>query len=483
MKKIALFFLSFLVFGCTNFLQIEPLQEVSIKQQLGNLTGVQQALNGAYKSTEDIVSDFSFLYPDVVAGNIRFTPTPSGSNTGVISIASDVDTSYSFTNTPLITNFSSTYANCYKAINNLNLILQYSSDLPDASVSEKNQIKAECLAMRGFLHFYLLQMYAQTYNYSANGSHLGIVYVTQTLQGGVDFPARKSVAECYNLIVSDLQNALPLFTGTSALSGPAYSMFNIISTKAFLSKVALQKQDYSLAVSLANDVIATSGISLLTASNYVSEWDKPSLPVSEVIFEMTAPVNSSGIVSSSVSSFYKYAAASNYGRYACSNDLYNLFDAQDIRRNCFKNQPLQVKIDATNFQTQTFYFTRKHQDNPGTIVLRLSEIYLIKAEALARLGNSSEALTTLNIIHQRANLPAFTSSVNILEEIFIERRKELCFESNFLYDTARFNKNIIRNLDCISILCNLNYPNFKFILPIPQQSISVNSNMIQNEGY
>ena len=110
-------------------------------------------------------------------------------------------------------------------------------------------------------------------------------------------------------------------------------------------------------------------------------------------------------------------------------------------------------------------------------------MYLIRAEAHARLENSSNALSDLNTIRNRANTASITSTSNLLEEIFLERRRELAFEGQLFFDYARFNKNVERNLGCIATTCNLNYPNLKFVLPIPQNSINVNTNNTQNEGY
>ena len=130
-----------------------------------------------------------------------------------------------------------------------------------------------------------------------------------------------------------------------------------------------------------------------------------------------------------------------------------------------------------------YYFTKKFQDDAGTLYLRLSEMYLIRAEANARLNNNNLALNDLNIIRERANTAILNNTNNILENIFLERRKELAFERHLLFDIARYQKDIERNSDCIAIVCNLKYPSSFYILPIPFSSISLNQNIKQNEGY
>lgn len=492
-KYLILSFVFFTILSCSDFLDIEPQQETSISEQFSSISGARIALAGAYYKAEDSQSSTFFIYPDLLGGNITFTPVQQGSNVGIITNRGLLLNSYNFNDTAIGSNFGSYYINAYNVLNNINNILTFTDGLPDATVAQKNQIKAEALALRAFMHYNLLQLYGQTYNFTSNANHKGIVYADKLFKGGIDFPARLSVAACYDLMVKDLQTAISLFTPTQALPGPKYSYFNTITTKAILARVALQKNDWLLATNTADDVIATAGTTLLTASNYVSEWEKPNLPVSEILFELSAPVaNNSQLLSSTVAAYYGivYSSAgnppvstvNNYSTYCASQDLLDLFANNDIRKNAFITQSLRVKVD-NGFVNRNFSFTKKHQDNAGTIVCRLSEMYLIKAEANARLNNTSAALSNLNIIRNRANLPSIISTTNLLDEIFMERRRELCFETSLLFDIARFNKNVVRTNDCISNLCNLTFPNNRFVLPIPRPSIDLNTNMIQNEGY
>ena len=487
MKKIFFIALLFSFTNCSkDFLDIQPREDISITEQFATLTGVKQALNGCYYKTEGLISDTYFLYPDLMGGNVSFAPIQFGSNTGIINVPLKVLGFYSFNDVANSAAFQGFYINAYEILNNANNILKYVDNLADASVAQKAQISAEAYALRGFVHFQLVQLFGQTYNFTSDGSHKGVVYADRTFVGGVDFPARKTVAQTYDLIVSDLQQALAKFTTNQALAGPSYSYFNTISTKSILAKVALQKRDWNLAKTLSNEVISGSGIALMSNSNYVSQWEKPTLPVDEVILEFSAPFDSDAIIGSSVSQYYNFTqtvSGTTYGNYVASDDLYLLFDATDVRRNCFLNPSLPVKISATAFQNRVFRFTKKFQDKPGTLALRLSEMYLIAAEAEARLGNTTEALSKLNVIRQRAGISSIVATPNLLDAILLERRKELCFEGSYFFDLARFNKNVERNLGCIASFCNLNYPNNKFVLPIPQETINVNQNMIQNEGY
>jgi len=148
----------------------------------------------------------------------------------------------------------------------------------------------------------------------------------------------------------------------------------------------------------------------------------------------------------------------------------------------FLEVPLPTIINNIE-QDLPYYFTKKFQGNAGTSFIRLSEMYLIRAEANARLANMTNALTDLNTIRERSNLLPLEITANVLESIFLERRRELAFEGHLLFDIARYKKDVNRNLGCIANTCNLSYPSNYFILPIPASSTDLNENIQQNEGY
>ena len=74
-------------------------------------------------------------------------------------------------------------------------------------------------------------------------------------------------------------------------------------------------------------------------------------------------------------------------------------------------------------------------------------------------------------------------TANLEDALLLERRKELCFESHYFFDLSRRQKDIVRNDGCISQTCTLRYPSPKYILPIPQANIDLNTNLKQNESY
>jgi len=124
----------------------------------------------------------------------------------------------------------------------------------------------------------------------------------------------------------------------------------------------------------------------------------------------------------------------------------------------------------------------KGEDN--TPIIRLAEIYLIRAESRARNG-SAGAVDDLMAIRKRAwpDAPDVTATGDdLIEEIIKERRIELAFEGHRLWDLMRLKRDVVRT-DCSAPICLISYPNERFILPIPAQEIDANPNMTQNDGY
>jgi len=125
-------------------------------------------------------------------------------------------------------------------------------------------------------------------------------------------------------------------------------------------------------------------------------------------------------------------------------------------------------------------------------IVRLSEVYLIAAEASYQTGNIAGALSYLNqVATKRDN--AFTGYISVgtqvLEDILTERRKELAFEGHRYWDLARNGRDVVR------VNTNTNYPgnvpltiakdNFRRLLPLPQGELDANTNIKsqQNAGY
>ena len=471
--------------SCSDFLEQEPGTQTSINEQLEKKDGVLTALNGIYYDLRAIhMSNTFVVYSDVQGGNLKFSPTYSDNNdrNGIITIPDDIKGFYAFNDQALDSDLASLYGNSYKIINEANLIIEFVDALKDATEAEKKQIKAEALTTRAYMHFLLSEFYSQNYSFTADASHLGIVYNTKSITNGLQYASRETVANTYTYIVKDLTEAVNLYSDNVLLNGPAYGYFNKNNTKALLSRVYLSKNDWQKAYDTADDVISNSGVSLIESANYITQWEQPDLPVSEILMEFTISRDEETGTGTSLAAFFGYTDPKTFQKYVASQDLIDLYEASDIRKQLFLVQPLTTQVNLQPVQLN-YYFTKKFQGNPGYVVFRLSEQYLIRAEAALKLNNTAQAKKDINTIRARANASAVKDSENLADAVFLERRKELCFEGHLFFDIARNHKDISRNDGCLSTSCSLTYPSPKFILPIPKSNLNLNHNLKQNESY
>jgi hypothetical protein len=475
----------FLLQSCSDFLEQEPGTQISITEQLRTKKGVLQALNGLYTELEtNLRSERFAVYADLQGGNLKFTPYPTTRSSGVGEIATptNIESLYSFDDKSDESDFASFYTGSYDIINQCNLILEFTDALTDATETEKNQIKAEALTIRGYTHFLLSEVYSQNYDFTEDASHIGIIYNTQSITKGLKYPARETVAKTYSLIIDDITTALSLYSNTSLSTGHFYSYFNASSSKALLSRVYLSKKDWKNAYETANDVITNSGVNLMSSADYISQWEKQDTPVSEILLEFSIPRDASSAARGSMFAHFGYTSETVYNNYVASQDLIDLYSASDIRKQMFLEKPISTLINNQLIKVN-YYFTKKFQGNAGYVAFRLSEQYLIRAEAALKLDNTNQAQTDINTIRARANASLLTDSENLEDALFLERRKELCFEGHLFFDIARNKKNVSRNDGCLSLNCSPAYPSLKFVLPIPRNNIYLNANLKQNESY
>jgi hypothetical protein len=179
-----------------------------------------------------------------------------------------------------------------------------------------------------------------------------------------------------------------------------------------------------------------------------------------------------------------------------SGNLIAAFDAEgDSKR---KEQSIVWDVCTWSFyyDKSSYPFMYKMRCNMSSIILmRLGEIYLLHAEALAHNGDLSGAREYINKVRRRASiaeLSALASQEDALNAVLKERRLELAFEGFRWYDLIRFGKAV----ECVN---NLNNPVSSFydakkmpifpidetgyFMPVPQTEIDNNTNLEQNLGY
>lgn len=451
------------VLSCSeSFLELTPDFAVSDEIAITNVEDMETSITGVYDeiSGSYYYGRYMFLIPDVIADDLKQNEQANR----IIDYAQHVQ------------NVSDAQANAlwtgmYFANNALNNIINSGVTGTDANQNAKDHLIGEAYALRGLVYFDLVKLFAQHYTYTTDASHLGVPLILEfnpTLE-----PERNTVKEVYDQIISDMTMAISLMNTTSR-SGNSNTLSST-SVKALLSRVYLFKEDWENAEDMATDVIESS-YSLIPNATYLGLWNEDNS--SESIFEisMTDIDNQGG---NGIAGMF---VEDGFGDYLPSNDVVSLYDTADAR--------LQIFIEDSNLSGDYGpYRINKYPDVLGTDntkVIRLAEIYLIRAEARAEIGtNITGAQEDLDMVRQRA-LPTATGVTAtgdaLLDEIMLERRLELCFEGQRLWDLMRKKDDIVRT-QCTSSICFIPYADDTNILPIPQDETDVNPNITQNPGY
>lgn len=454
--------------SCEDYLEREPVLKNSEDLSLNDLNGINQAVKGAYArlySGNYYGSDF-YIMSDIRAGNAKSSPKNSGR----------FQEDYNW-----LQNASSTsniFTSAYYIITSANKVLERIETYElQANESQEalDHMRAECLFLRALAHHDLVRTYGQPYHTDPDG--LGIPIM---LKSEVAKPERNTVSEVYAQIVSDLETAIPLFMDgfgseyrSEAVDPKAYATKP--AAQGLLARVALYMRDYDKAANYAGKVIDESDAQLYDASNYTNVWGTNG--ASEILLEVYGN-NQQSYAPYWEEIGYMYDGNGSYADVCASNGLLNMFEASDVRQDLF--------YSPEGFSG--YFWPDKYPGKGGDSrqnnipVLRLSEMYLIRAEAVLQ-GASGDALADLNAIRTHRGLTA-VSSIS-MDDIFKERRLELCFEGHIFYDYKRLGRSLDRTDEDNRIVGeeDVPFPSNLWTYPIPQSEMDANENMVQNPGY
>ena len=474
MKKIILFTLLFSVisfYSCDDFIDLQNPDEIATTFVLSNYDQAAVALNGIYDGmqTSNYYGRYFVLIPDLMGDDVK--QSEDNSNRGTTEYRWERTTTGGITRV--------IWEDIYDVINRANVVIEAVPNL-EAGQAQLDQLLGEALALRALGHFDLVRFFALPYAVGSDavsggngdGGHLGVPLITQP-QPATAVPARNTVKEVYDQVIDDLVRAVSLMDDTNNSSVVTMTS---AAASALLSRVYLYKEDWVNAEAAASTVIGNSRFSLLSAVNYVGSWDG-NVASSESIFEVffsTADFNGSNHLG------YMYSPEGYY-------DMLPTTDLDDlVATYSDPTNDVRTALWDTSVPVATKY---KGPDNAAgtenTKVIRLSEVYLIRAEARARQSDFTGARADLDALRSNRGIAATSSSdADLLDAIAAERRIELAFEGHRLFDIARRGEDLTRN-DCqlFNGNCTVTFPDSRFAAPIPQGEVDANPNMQQNEGY
>lgn len=456
--------LSGLILSCSDsFLELTPQQSVSDTEALTDLEGFESSITGIYNkiSGSDYYGRYMFLIPDVMADDVKQNAQANRIEDYAEHIVRESDG-----------DANSLWTTMYEGVNAANAIINSDVVVPDAVKDEQDHIIGEAYALRGLIYFDMVRFFAQQYTFTSDASHLGVPIVLEF--DASNEPSRNTVSEVYDQVVSDMDMAISLMSSTSR-SGNSNTLSST-SAKALLSRIHLYQEDWVNAEAMATEVIESGDFSLVPNASYYDLWTIDN--ISESIFEISM-TEADNVGGGGLAGLY---LPEIFGDYLPSNDVVTLYEAEDARLSTFEIDTDLIGEFASNRMI-------KYPDINGfdnVKVIRLAELYLIRAEARAQIGtNIVGAQDDLDVVRQRA-LPTAEDNVDtgtaLDDAIFLERRLELAFEGQRLWDLMRKKEDIVR-INCTSATCLIPYASETVVLPIPQNETDANPNIEQNPGY
>ncbi len=376
----------------------------------------------------------------------------------------------------------------YRIIRNANVIINGGGNAtgPDA---ERNAAIGQALVYRAFCHFQLVQLYGSRYESGGNNNQLGVPIMLQVDDNTLI--SRSTVEEVYTQVNQDLDQALVLLEGYSR---PNKSHFNTNVALGLKARIALVQGNWTDASQYAQQ--ARVGFSLMSNAEYQAGFNDYT--------------NGEWMWGSHIQEDQSEFFA-NFGAYMSRNfsstnirtnpkaiyvPLYNQMALTDVRRTLFDPTGNHATLGLpTNFTkrpytSQKFIAVSTGDSRVDVPYMRAAEMYLIEAEARARLGDDVGARDVLFTLASNRN-PLYVLSVNagqaLIDEILLQRRFELWGEGFRFHDLKRLNAPLVRddagtnhNAALVGGIFNIPAGDNRWQWQIPQNELNANPLIEQN---
>lgn len=448
------FILALIVVGCIDFVDVDPPKNNLVSETVfDNASTVESALSNLY---------FGMREQGIVSGITGVTP--------VLGIYGDELDYYGFSadliqlhqNDVMAANGITTnwWRQAYHLIYGANDIIRGVGESRALTISEKNRFIGQALFIRAYLHSQLVFAFGN------------IPYITSTdyLENGK--VSRTPASEVYQNIITDLTESATTLDGDDFTSTERVYADKDVA-KALLARMYQYIEDWEMAESMASDLIHSYGLEY--------DLDKVFLKASpETIWQLKADTEFPLNTLEGEQLIIKSIPGQTY---ALKDDFLIAFEADDLRKEHWVGS--MSDLDSTI----TLSFAQKYKADINeseslefSILFRLAEQYLIRAEARAHLGDIAGSQSDLNVIRNRAGLPESNANTKdeLLDAIFQERRIELFAEQGLRwFDLIRTGL-----ADQTMIQLKPNWQATDVLMPIPESELEANPNLKpQNDGY
>jgi len=436
------------VSSCKKALELNPVDTIEQGQALLTSKDVEVALVGSYSAlgSRNFYGGRPFLMADFLA------------NTDAVEWYGTYEELTQTINKQILktnTFVNNVWSAGYTAINDANNVL---AAISKVDAAKKNKVEGEAKFIRGAAYFDLVRLFGKAYNDGSPTSNPGvpIVLTPTTAITDASYVTRSTVSAVYTQAIADLTEAEAKLPATNGFFATKFS------AAAMLARVYLQMGNYAAAAAAANRVITSGNYSL--TSTYLGAFptmgSTPGVNTAEDVFaiQVTTLTGFNG--------YNEFYGSSSYGGRGDAVISQTWIDNNYV--------PADDRLNA--FYDDGDMYTSKYANVYGNVpVIRLAEMYLIRAECNVRLAPAAPVggrtpLQDLAVVRSRAGLTTTTAT---LANILNERKLELAFEGFALHDAKRTQTNIG------SLAWNSN----ALVFPIPQREMDANKNLVQNPGY
>ncbi len=374
----------------------------------------------------------------------------------------------------------------YRVIGNANIAIT-SIDNATGTIVEKNLVKGEALALRAWAYFNLVQLYGQRYDGSKKpNSQLGVPLVLAPTFDGLP---RSTVEEVYTQINKDLAQAATLLK--TARVNKSHINFEV--TRGFQARVALTQQNWADAATFAAE--ARKPYAVMSTAQYQEGFSDITNPEWMWGFDHLEDQSEFfGAYHSYISCNYNSTVIRTYPK-VINSKLYDAIPQTDVRARMWVKAPTATNSVVPAGGIRIPYLNQKFRlpGVPSTSAMgdvpymRSAEMFLIEAEANARLGKNAEAAKTLfDLVSKRdATYKLSTTSGNdLLNEISFQRRIELWGEGFRFTDLKRTNEALNRNglnhIPAITVLYDAPPGDKQWEFLFPRRELDSNKQIVQN---
>lgn len=302
-----------------------------------------------------------------------------------------------------------------------NMIINEVLNSTEGSEEQKKSIQAEALAGRAWTYFLLINYYGKPYNASTAATDPGFPIITRADINGNDF-RRATVQQVYDFIISDLTTAIPNLLSVGV---PHRLRMSKAAAEGLLAKVYMFMGNFSEALPLLNSSLDHLAASAVVTGLYNFNTAFPGFP--------TAPNDQENVYAKTI--FNSYTASNNTG-VMLTPEASALYGTDDVRRSkWYINMAFSSGTNMLRrIGTYSAYFG-----------VRVSDLYLLRAEVKARLDDLSGAVTDLETLRKNrmpeasAAVPADIASdkLSLLQFIFDERIREFAVQGYRWFDMRR----------------------------------------------